>query len=52
MSQNAEKTEREDPLGFSASILSQNSKKMKGALWWKKNSKKVAQSRKKLKGTL
>ena len=38
-----EKTEREDPLGFSTSILLQNSKKIEGGPLGGKKMKKVAQ---------
>ena len=44
---NAEKTERGDPLDFSTSVLSENSKKIEGGtLWGFFFEKKVSQRRK------
>ena len=46
-SHNAEKTERGDPLDFSTSVLSENSKKIEGGtLWGNFFRKKVSQRRK------
>ena len=49
-SHSAKKTEREDPLGFSTSSLSQNIKKLKGEHFGEVFSKKVSQCQKKLMG--